>query len=251
MSGETDALIGSFADEPEIHHPVRGRIRGRRAFRQYVAETNQWLEEGNASLEDVGHTIHASDRGVGEVVVHLEGATGPVDLPMAIVADMQPDGRIREIRMYYSTWPLAGRHAKRLPVMQPDPDLQEPDIVAEYQRALEAGEVDAIVATFESDCYAREPAGAGYIHRGHDGVRAFYEWLFSNGGGIALEQCTITDDGRSCALEYNVVRWGRDELWPEAGVAVYARGESGKLHAARIYDDCDPPLAGAVAAESS
>jgi hypothetical protein len=39
-----------------------------------------------------------------------------------------------------------------------------------------------------------------------------------------------------------VVRWGRTELPPEAGVAVYVRGDSGKLAAARIYDDCDPPL---------
>jgi hypothetical protein len=28
MSGEIDALIGSFAGEPELHHPVRGRIKG-------------------------------------------------------------------------------------------------------------------------------------------------------------------------------------------------------------------------------
>ena len=71
---------------------------------------------------------------------------------------------------------------------------------------------------------------------------AFYERLFSNGGGIPLEHCSVIDDGRTCALEYNVVRWGRTELPPEAGVAVYVRGESGKLAAARIYDDADPPL---------
>jgi hypothetical protein len=29
---------------------------------------------------------------------------------------------------------------------------------------------------------------------------------------------------------------------PEAGIAVYVRGDSGKLAAARIYDDADPPL---------
>jgi hypothetical protein len=38
--------------------------------------------------------------------------------------------------------------------------------------------------------------------------------LFSNDGGIPLE----------------------------AGVAVYVRGQSGKLAAVRIYDDVDPPL---------
>ena len=32
LAGEFDALVGSFAGEPELHHPVRGRIRGKRAF---------------------------------------------------------------------------------------------------------------------------------------------------------------------------------------------------------------------------
>jgi hypothetical protein len=36
--------------------------------------------------------------------------------------------------------------------------------------------------------------------------------------------------------------WGKTDLAPEAGVAVYVRGESGKLSAARMYDDTDPPL---------
>jgi hypothetical protein len=165
-----------------------------------------------------------------------------VQVPVAIVADKQSDGRIDELRMYFSSWPLIGRHANRPPVLQPDPELRESDVVGEYQRALTAGDVEAIVAAFEPDGYAREPAGGQYVHRAPDGLRAFYEQLFSNGGGIALEHCALIDDERACALEYNVVRWGKTELPPEAGVAVYVRGQSGKLAAARIYDDVDPPL---------
>jgi hypothetical protein len=115
-------------------------------------------------------------------------------------------------------------------------------VVGEYQRALSAGDVDAIVAAFEPDGYAQEPAGAQYVHRGHDALRGFYSYLCSNGGGITLEHCAMVDDGRACALEYNVVRWGVSELPPEAGLAVYVRGDSGKLAAARMYDDVDPPL---------
>ena len=77
--------------------------------------------------------------------------------------------------------------------------------------------------------------------RGSD-VVGEYELLFSNDGGIPLEHCTLIDDGRACALEYNVVRWGKAELPPQAGVAIYVRGDSGKLAAARVYDDADPPL---------
>jgi SnoaL-like domain len=176
------------------------------------------------------------------VVLHLDGETGRLEVPVAIVGD-KTDGQIDELRIYYSSWPLTGRHANRPPLLQPDPELRESDVVAEHQRALSVGDVDAIVAAFEPDGYAREPAGGQYIHRGTDGLRAFYELLFSNDGGIPLEHCALIDDERACALEYNVVRWGKTELPPEAGVAVYVRGQSGKLAAARIYDDANPPLA--------
>jgi hypothetical protein len=241
MAGEFDALVGSFAGEPELHHPVRGRIRGARAFETFVAETSAWLAQRNVSVEDV-ELIHVERHGVGEVVLHLDGEIGRVDLPVAIVADKQSDGRIDELRMYFSSWALTGRHVNRPPLLQPDPELREPDVVADYQGALSAGDVDAIVAAFEPDGYAREPTGGRYIHRGPDGLRAFYNQLFSNDGGIQLEHCALIDDRRACVLEYNVVRWGKTELPPEAGVAVYVRGRSGKLAAARVYDDVNPPL---------
>jgi hypothetical protein len=133
MAGEIDALIDSFAGEPELHHPVRGRIKGARALAAFVTEANAWLEQRDASIEDVDLVV-TERRGVEEVLVHLAGEAGQVDLPVAIVADRQRDRRIDELR------------------------------------------------------------------------------------------------------------WGRTELPPEAGVAVYVRGESGKLAAARIYDDSDPPL---------
>jgi hypothetical protein len=135
-----------------------------------------------------------------------------------------------------------GRHTNRPPLLQPDPDLQPPDIVGEYLRALAAGDVEAAVAAFEPDGYIREPAGDRYVHQGHDELEQLYERFFSNGGGVVLEYCTFTDDGRACALEYNLVRWGRTAQPPEAGLGVYVRDASGKLASARIYDNADPPI---------
>ena len=241
LAGDFDALVGSFAGEPQLHHPVRGRIRGVRAFETYVTETNAWLRQRNVSVENVEY-VHAERHGFAEVVLHLAGETKRVGLPVAVVADSRSDGRIDELRIYYSSWPLTGRHLNRPPLLQPDPELRESGVVADYQRALSAGDVDAIVAVFEPDGYAREPSGGEFVHRGPAGLHAFYELLFSNDGGIPLEHCALIDDQRACALEYNVVRWGKDELPPEAGIAVYVRGQSGKLAAARIYDDVNPPL---------
>jgi hypothetical protein len=206
-----------------------------------VRDTQAWLTERNCSIEEV-LTIHGKSRGSGEAILHLDGGEAPVDLPVAVAADRVRDGRLVELRVYYSSWPLTARHANRPPVLQPDPKLRAPDVVGEYQQALAAGDLDAIVDTFEPDGYAREPAGGQFIHRGAGALRAFYEQMFSNEGGVTLQHCGLTDDGQACALEYNVVRWGKTELPPQAGVAVYVRSETGKLAAARIYDDVNPPI---------
>ncbi|MHB8235166.1 MAG: nuclear transport factor 2 family protein [Solirubrobacteraceae bacterium] len=242
LANEPDALIGSFAGEPELYSPIRGRVKGARAFAAFLSDMSSWLREHRVSVEVIEHVTTERD-GFEEVVLHFDGEGGRVDLPYAIVGDFGPGRRINELRIYFSNWALAGHHVNRPPLLQPDPQLRESDVVGEYQGALAAGDTEAIVATFEADGYAREPAGAGYVHRGHDGLRSFYAQLFSNGGGISLEHCATIDDGRACALEYNVARWGRTELPPQAGIAVYVRGDSGKLAAARIYDDADPPLA--------
>lgn len=241
MAGEPDALVKSFGAVPELHDPARGRVKGQRAFAAFVSETSSWLRQHNVSVEDVDHVI-TEQHGFEEVVLHFDDHRGRVDLPVAIVADLCSDGQIDELRIYFSTRPLTGRHTHRPPLLQPDSQLRESDVVGEYQSALAAGDSDAIVAAFEPDGYVREPVGAGQLHRGSNGLRLFYERMFSNGGGIPLEHCAVIDDGRSCALEYNVVRWGRTELAPEAGFAVYARGSGGRLAAARIYDDSEAPL---------
>lgn len=240
MTGDFDALARSFAGVPELHHPVRGRIRGAGAFETFVVELQAWIERRNLSVAPVDHVVTEA-QGFEEVVLHFDGASGRVALPAAIVAD-RPDGRINELRVYFSSWANSGRHLNRPPILQPNPQLREAEVVADYQRALSTGDVDAIVAQFEPDGYVREPAGAGHVHAGPDGLRAFYERMFANGGGVALEQCGLIDDQRAYALEYNVVRWGQTQLPPQAGLAVYVRGPSGKLASARIYDDVDPPI---------
>ena len=241
MAGEIGALVESFAGEPEVYDPVRGRIKGRRAFAAYVADTNAWLSRYKVSIEAVDRVI-AERSVVEEVVLHLDAETGGVDLPVAIVADWRSDRRITELRLYFSNWSLTGRHLNRPPLLQPDPDLRPPDIVAEFGRALAAGDLEAVLATFEPDGRVREPAGGRYLHSGPDGLRGFFEPLFSNGGGIPLEICGLVVDGRTCAAEYNVVGWGQMEMAPQAAMGVFVRGESGGLATVRLYDDVDRPL---------
>ncbi|WP_454860074.1 nuclear transport factor 2 family protein [Promicromonospora soli] len=239
-SGEVDALVGSFAGEPELHHPVRGRVKGRDAFRRFIETMSEELRAGACTVEDVDLVV-TPHRTVEEVVLRYDTGQGRIELPVAIVTE-RSDAGLHELRMYFSTWPITGSHANRPPLLQPDETATESGVVGDYQRALAAGDVEATVAAFEPEATVREPAGGQYVHRGEQELRALFTSFFSNGGGIPLEHCTVTDDGRACALEYNVVRWGVTDLPPEAGVAVYVRGESGLLSAARIYDDSNPPL---------
>jgi hypothetical protein len=67
-----------------------------------------------------------------------------------------------------------------------------------YFAGVTSGETDALVRSFAGGPEL-QPAGGQYVHRGRDELVALYELFFSNGGGIQLEHCAVTDDGRSCA----------------------------------------------------
>jgi len=123
VAGEVDALIGSFVGEPRIQHPLRGLIEGEYEFREFVADTERWVREREARIEDV-HRGALERHEFEEVVVHLGGPRGPIDLPHAVVADHGPEARIEEIRVYFSTRALTGRATERAPLLPGDPELR-------------------------------------------------------------------------------------------------------------------------------
>ena len=241
LAGDPDALVRSFAGVPELHHPIQGRVRGVEAFTRYVRATADDLRARNAEVASID-LIVTGPRTIEEVVLSYDGDEGRVQLPVAIVADRQRDGLIDELRIYFSTWPITGGHAARPPLLQVDPGLDEPPIIAEYFRALAAGEIDALLATLEPEASIREPSGEAFVHRGTAAHREMYEFFFSNGGGVQLQHGSCTSDGRATALEYNVVQWGTTVMAPQAGIAIYVLGGSGKIAEVRIYDDANPPL---------
>jgi hypothetical protein len=242
LASQPDALVRSFAGQPRINDPRVGYVEGVRELHAFVSSTADWLRERDAIVENVALTLTES-RTVEEVVLHLLGEEGGrVELPAAIVSDRNPDRTVKAIRVYHSMWPLTGGHQVREPLLPPDPNIVAPDVVGEYQRALAAGDLEAVLATYEEDAYAREPSGGKYVYRGKEKLREVYSAQFANGGGIPLEHCTLTDDGVRCAIEFNAVRWGVTDIPPQAGVAVYERGSGGGLlSGGRIYDDVEPP----------
>lgn len=219
-----------------LHDPRAGRVEGSVAFKEFVESSLKWLAEANARTEWVASTA-TPGRAVGELIAYLTIDGKEVLLPIAVVAEQKQDQA--EFRVYYSQWPLTRGHTVRPPILK-DAGIDPEGWPGKYHEALTAGDADAIVDAFEPGGYFREPAGPQFIHRGQE-LHPFFSMFFSAGGGIKLEHCAITDDGAKCALEYNCVQWGATEIPPQAGIGVYERGPSGKLIAARVYDDVEAP----------
>lgn len=238
---DPDELLACWAGEPNLDEPRSGRVAGADRLLEWARETRRWLVGADAAIRSV-YVLRTPTRTVEEVAVDLTIDGERRELPVAIVGELDGGG-LTAVRIYHSMWPLTRGHEVREPLLSRDPSIVVPDSVGDYQRALAAGDLDGILGAYEDDATAREPAGGPYVFTGKESLRHIYSLQFADGAGIPLQHCTITDDAVACALEYHVGRWGHTAIEPQAGVAVYQRGESGKIAFARIYDDIDPPAA--------
>jgi ketosteroid isomerase-like protein len=236
--GDSHLLQSVWPGRITINDPLVGEVRGHKALRDYVSRNQSWLAEHRARTETIAAT-RVGQRAVVEVLATLEQDGRTVSWPIAVVAE-SPDDRSVVFRTYCSTLPHDGQRHLRPPIL-PTAAHDVDDVVDRYQSALDAGDTDGIVLTFQSDGYYREPIGPHAVHRGTDEVRAFFLECFRAGGGLTLEPCEVTDDGERCALEYNCVRWGSYSIPPQAGIAIFERGTDGLFAAVRVYDDIEPP----------
>ena len=237
-TGDARTLETAWPGEVVVYDPRAGEIRGHRQLRKFVSTNKSWMTQQHARIETVASTS-AGGRAVVELLAHLPRDGGDVAWPVAVVAE-SPDDLSVVFRTYCSQWPVDGRRHLRPPILPPG-GARPGDVVGRYQAALDIGDADAVVGTFEPDGYYREPIGPHLTHRGTAELRSFFTERLGASGGIGLEPCEVTDDGVRCALEYNCVRWGDRDLVPQAGLGVYERGPDGLLAAARVYDDVVPP----------
>jgi hypothetical protein len=235
------ARLDSSSLELRIDDPQSGRIVGEASFDAYRDWSADWLRARDGRPRWIATTV-GEGRVVGEFEVELTADGRTLALPVAVVVEPDVGAGQLAIRVYHSQWPLLGHHVLRPPLLSRDHNVRESDIVGEYQAALAAGDTDRITATFEPDGCFREPAGGEFRVCGTEVLRAFFARFFSAGGGITLEHCTVTEDGTRTALEFNAVKWGSVDMPPQAGVAVYERGATGRLREARIYDDVEGPV---------
>src|SRR5262249_31083094 len=188
MAGEPEALLGSFAGEPELQDPVRGRVKGNATFSAFTDQMAAWVTEHRVTVTDLTRAI-LPVRGFEEVVLHLQDDERRLEIPFAVVAEKAPDNQLKELRVYVSWWSLTGVRIRRPPVLQPDPRLQAPDVVGEYQVAVTARDVDGVLSSFEPDGYVRDGAGRRYI--GHQALQGFFDDLFRETDDVSVEWCAV------------------------------------------------------------
>jgi ketosteroid isomerase-like protein len=237
--GDTHVLETVWPGEVVIYDPRAGEIRGHREVRRFVSHNLSWLAGLHARTQTVASTS-AGGRAVVELLARLDHDGGELVWPVAVVAE-SPDDSSVVFRTYCSQWPVDERRHVRPPILKPG-HVSPGEVIGRYRAALAAGDVEAVLSTFAPDGYFRGPSGPRHAHQGPAELRSFYTWCFSAGGGIELQDCVMTDDGVRCALEYNCLRWGRRDLPPQAGLAVYERGPDGLLAAVRVYDDVQAPM---------
>ena len=241
LAGDPARLFEAFPGGVTIDDPGAGRVEGRPALEAYSASSAAWLAERDPRPTVVARTL-GRDRSVGEFDLELTQSGRTFELPVALVVEPDLGMRAVSIRIYHSQWPLLGHHVIRPQLLTRDRSARESGVVGEYQAALAVGDTERIVATFEPDGCFREPAGPQFRVCGTTALRHFFARFFSAGGGILLEHCTVTEDGVRTALEFNAVKWGNVDLPPQAGVAIYERGASGRIREARVYDDVQGPV---------
>jgi ketosteroid isomerase-like protein len=250
-SGDSSPLETVWPGEVVVYDPRLGEIRGHKQLRKFVRGSQSWLAERHARTETMAVTT-ANGRAVVELLAHLSIDGRDVAWPVAVVAESRDDRSV-VFRTYGSLLPVDGQRSVRPPILAPafPPEsafaprsaaapVHAGDVVGRYFAAVEAGDVEAAVRTFEADGYVRDPTGPRAIHRGAAELRSFFAAQFS-AGGIGLQQCAKTDDGVRCAVEYNCVRWGTHDLPPQPGLTVCERAGDALLTAARSYDDIEPP----------
>ena len=232
------ALALRLGSRATVDDPIFGRASGVPALDRYVEEVSAWLKTHKAKYTRLYFTT-GIDRDVTEGTLALTFDDKTVDLPVAVVAERRRSREV-ELRVYYSTQPIKGTFAARSPLVQEDDEIALPDMVSAHIAALRKADIATLVAGFEADGTLREARGVE--HAKTAGLEEFYKKLVAAGAsnaGVEILKGGAADDGRTCALEYTLVKIHGKDVPPQAALAVYERGDSGLLRSLRIYDDLE------------
>jgi hypothetical protein len=220
-----------------VEDPIAGSIHGAAEVERFVGQGKRWVAEHAARVDRIS-LIRTSVRTVAEFTVAVTDGDRSAVIPIALV--VEPTAAELRLRVYYSLWALTGQRIVRAPLLGPDPAAHPAGMPGRYLRALREGDAAACVACYEDDGCLQGASGPAYARCGRATLALEYPRHLVR-GGIVLEPCTLTANDERTAVEFNIVRWGDVDLTPQAGLAVYQLGPTGRILANRVYDDVARP----------
>jgi len=226
-----ETLLASWSGAPQVEDPRHGLVRGADAFAAYAQETREWLALSDATAWP-GSVTQTAMRSVEEVVLDPEVGGARQELGAAVVAEWDRDHRLTAVRVYHSLPLVAGQRA-HLPVAPVEAEQRLPAFVREHLGGRD-GDLDDLLGTYEDDARLTTFTDRTQVVSGHQELRRLHRVPAVPGSGLRTTICTVSDDGRSCAVEHRVTRDGSPEP-VEAGVTVYERGPHGKVQQERRY----------------
>ncbi|HXX67911.1 MAG TPA: hypothetical protein VEK07_12045 [Polyangiaceae bacterium] len=238
VTAQSEALAHRLGRRAIVDDPFFGRSSGLADLRRDLAEMARWLTARDAAFECFG-LVTGSDRDVTEGTLALSLAGERVRIPVGLVAERRRERAI-ELRAYYAIERLRDPPNPRRETLSSDV-IAVPPPVAAHIDACARGDVSGAIASFELGGTVRDARGVTHAKLEPSGgpLAGYYQRLLSD-GGIELLANARADDGRTCALEYTVVKLRGQDVAPRPGLAVYDRGESGLLRTIRVYDDVGP-----------
>lgn len=231
---DIENLSSLLNNKSTLYMPLDGLIYGRDNITKYIIKQKDWLNVKNARVE-IFNIIDIKNRIIIELTIFYEKGEKTIELPFIVVIDIN-NNIITNIRLYHSSLPTTGKHNVIKPILKPDNNLVEPDIITEYSKGIKKADKDLVLSLFEDGAYVQEPSGSKYKHKGREALNEFYSYILSK-GGVSFNHCTATFDGKHFVVEYIIDEWGDKKFEPQAGIAVYEIGKTGKIAAVRIYDD--------------
>jgi hypothetical protein len=244
VAAQTAALAQRLGDRATIDDPLFGRASGMAEIAPRLAEIASWLALHDAAFDHFGF-VTGSDRDVTEGSLALTVNGARVRVPVGVVAERRREREV-ELRVYYATRALRKAHVPRRELLPGDDRTAVPPPIAAHLEALARGDIAGVVSSFERGATVRGADGETHakLEPGGGPLGAYYDRLLGGEGGaesrgLQLLKNARADDGRTCALEYTVVRFRGVEVPAQAGLAVYERGESGLLRTVRVYDELE------------
>jgi hypothetical protein len=236
LSGAWEQLARRLGLRASVDDPLFGSAAGAELPR-YLADIAARLAAAEATFDRTQFTL-GTDRDVTEGILEMQRGGNRVAVPVGIVSVRRPAREIA-MRLYFDAERLGGTRSARASILPAAVHASVPPAVAAHLRAMNRGDIDAVVASFEAGGRVEDSRGNSYVKDSpNNDVRDYYARIFkSSPRGITWNNGGRADDGRVCALEYRVDVAEESGVGSNSGLAVYQLGENGLLHALRMYGD--------------